>query len=121
MKGQVLLEVLIALALVAIAIPPLFAALSSSITSADHLRDHSIRLEISQSQLEFIQGQKYLPKGESYHLITVPPKYTLKVESSDQETYNYPDGTQAPGKLRKFAVSVKGRYGTSRLEGLYLK
>lgn len=117
MKGQSLIEVIIALALVAMAVPAVFTAISAMSKSTVCLSDHSVRLELTQSQLEYIQAQEYQHDAQDYRLIEFPQGYTVALKSSIVATYKYPDGKKAPGEVQQISITVTGRHGTTELQG----
>ena len=111
-KGQTLIEVVVALALIAIIIPTMFTALSVAITSADRVRDRSVVLEIAQSQMESIQGQEFRPGG-GYDIISHPAGFDIHI--------NVIDGVErCPGGdviLQRVIITVTGHHDSLRLEG----
>jgi len=111
-KGQTLIEVVVALALIAIIIPAMFTALSAAITSADRIRDRSVVLEIAQSQMESIQGQEWRPGG-GYDLILHPRGFDILV-------YVIDGVERCPGGeviLQRVIITVTGHHDSLRLEG----
>lgn len=116
-RGQSLLEVIIALALVGIAIPAVLTAFSTMLKSTAHLTDHAQRLELAQSQMEYIQAQEYMASAQDYFLINAPDGYSIEITSSVISSYRYPDGRQAPGGVQQIDITVTGHYGATELEG----
>lgn len=116
-RGQSLIEVIIALALVGMAIPAVFTAFSTMIKSADRLADHAQRLELAQSQLEYIQAQDYTTDSQGYFLIDAPERFSIEVASSVISSYRHPNGKQAPGGVQQIDVTVTGHYGATNLQG----
>ena len=111
-KGQTLIEIVVALALIAIIIPTMFTALSAAITSADRVRDRSIVLELAQSQMESIQGQEFRPGG-GYELISHPAGFDIYV-------YVIDGVERCPGGeviLQRVTITVTGHHGSLQLEG----
>lgn len=119
-KGQTLIEVVITLALIAIIIPTMFAALSAAITSADRVRDRSIMLELTQDQIESIQGQAFRPAGD-YDLISLPMGYVIEVQVAPAARFLYPDGTPAEEIIQRIRITLTGPRGSLQLEGYKVK
>ncbi len=120
-KGQTLIEVIIALAFVAIAVPVIFTTISTTVRSTDHLSDHSIRLELAQSQMESIKSQRYQESAKEYDIISVPDGYEIALETSSITRYEYPEDVTAPATVQRITVTVTGRHGETELEGFKTK
>ena len=119
-KGQTLIEVVIALALIAIIMPATFTALSAAITSADRVRDRSLMLELIQAQMESIQGQEFCPDGD-YDRISLPAGYVMEVEVAPAARYLYPDGTPAEVIIQRITITLTGRHRSLEMEGYKVK
>lgn len=119
LQGQTLIEIIVALALVALTVPAIFAALSGVIRGVDNLTDHQVRLELARSQLEYIYSQPYREDGD-YPLIAVPAGYSIRLETAKIASYKYPDGRKS-GEVQRITVVVSGRHGGSELEGVRFK
>ncbi|MBT9162634.1 MAG: hypothetical protein DDT27_01193 [Dehalococcoidia bacterium] len=119
-KGQTLIEVLIAVALIAIIMPAIFTALSAALGSADRVRDRSLVLELVQSQMESIQGQEYRSDG-NYRLVSTPPGYAIAVKATPAASYQYPDGSPTEETIQQITITVTGRHSSLTLEGYKVK
>ncbi|MBT9165606.1 MAG: hypothetical protein DDT25_00260 [Chloroflexi bacterium] len=114
-KGQTLIEVVVALALIALIIPATFTALSAAITSADRVRDRSVMLELIQAQMESIQGQEFRPGGD-YDVISLPVGFAIEVEVVPVPLF-YPDGTPAEVIIQRITITLTGRHRSLEMEG----
>ncbi|MFP3975373.1 MAG: type IV pilus modification PilV family protein [Chloroflexota bacterium] len=120
-KGQTLIEVIIALAFVAITVPVIFTTISTTVSSTDHLRDHSIRLELAQSQMESIKSQQYQESADEYDLISLPGGYEIELETSTRAHYEFSEEANTPAMVQQITVRVTGRHGETELEGFKVR
>jgi len=119
LQGQTLIELIVALALVALTVPAVFTAFSGVIRGAHRLADHQTRLELARSELEYLGSQPYREDG-NYRLISVPQGYSIRLEVFKTREYKCPDG-KICGEVQRVKVIVGGRHGSSELEGVKFK
>ncbi len=89
-RGAVFLETVIALALVAMVMPPLLSGLATAISASDNAYDRSVLFELAQNQMEDVQRQSYQENGASYTLVSSPSGYSLAVSVTPAADYVYP-------------------------------
>ncbi len=115
-RGQTLIEVIVALALLAMTVPAIFTSLSGVIRGVDKLADQRARLDLARSQLEYLLSQPYHEDGK-YALISLPEGYSLELKVSPVERYRFLSGGSAGG-VQKVVVKVSGRHGDTELEAI---
>ncbi|MBI2957258.1 MAG: hypothetical protein HYY32_00295 [Chloroflexi bacterium] len=89
-KGNILLETVVVLALVAGVLPAVLSGISTLSVNSDHAYDRSILFELAQGQMEEVQRQAYQSNAASYTLITAPSGYAVSVTASPAVGYTYP-------------------------------
>ncbi len=116
-KGQSLLEVVVALALLGLITPLVLGGLSQVTKLTDHVYDRSVLFELAQSQLEAIESQPYSENASGYTLISAPEGYTITVTTSPVVTYTYaaPKLTPTAQTVQLVTVTVSGVWGDMEL------
>ena len=112
-KGQTLIEVIVALALIGLLVPLVLGGLSFITTNADYVYDRSVLFEVAQSQLEAIESQTYSENATDYTLLTPPDGYSIEVSTSPAVTYTYaaPLSTTTNETMQLVTVTVSGVRG----------
>lgn len=116
--GAVLLETVIALALISMVLPPLLSSLAAAIGMTDDVYDRSVLLELAQGQMEDIQRQGYQENAGNYTLITAPAGYAIAVSATPAADYIYPAplSSAAQQTVQLVTVTVTGVRGDLSLE-----
>ena len=116
--GAVLLETVIALALIAVVLPTLLNSLASAIGMTDDVYDRSVLLELAQGQMEDIQRQSYQENAGNYTLILAPTGYSIALSATPAANYVYPSplSSAAQQTVQLVTVTVTGVRGNLSLE-----
>ncbi len=96
-KGFSLLEVIIAIVVLALISAVSFSALSSITKGTTHVNVEQSGRSLASSQMEYIKRQAYDPTG-SYETITIPSGYSIDVAVADI--------TSRDGNIQKIMVTV---------------
>ncbi len=117
-RGNVLLETVMVLGLVALVIPAVLNGLSSLTTNADLAYDRSVLFELAQSQVEDVQRQAYQENAANYTLVSAPSGYSIAVSASPAVAYTYPSPglTTTQQTVQLVTVTVTGVRGNLTLD-----
>ncbi|MBI2858342.1 MAG: hypothetical protein HYX90_04620 [Chloroflexi bacterium] len=118
-KGNILLETVVVLGVVAMVMPAALGGLSTLSTNADNAYDRSVLFELAQSQMEEVQRQGYQESAASYTLITAPSGYSVSVSASPAVGYTYPSPSLAATQetVQLVTVTVTGVRGDLNISG----
>ena len=105
-KGQALIELTIAIAVIALVIVGLFQGLNVGIMGTYRVDVSNTALHLAQSQMESIKSQDYqvytegVPDGDAYSIIDAPNGFTIGIAVSNI------DGENPEEKLQQITVTV---------------
>ena len=118
-SGMSLVEVVVALALIALVVPAILLGLSTASRGTDQAYERSLLLELAQSQMEDIQQQPYQENAADYTLISTPQGYQIEVSATPAVTYTYPapKSTNTEETVQLVTVTVTGVRGSLELQG----
>lgn len=118
-KGNILLETVVVLGVVAMVMPAALGGLSTLSTNADNAYDRSVLFELAQSQMEEVQRQGYQESAAGYTLITAPSGYSVSVSASPAVGYTYPSPSLAATQetVQLVTVTVTGVRGDLNISG----
>ncbi len=118
-KGNILLETVVVLGVVAMVMPAALGGLSTLSTNADNAYDRSVLFELAQSQMEEVQRQGYQVSAAGYTLITAPSGYSISVSASPAIGYTYPSPSLAATQetVQLVTVTVTGVRGDLDISG----
>lgn len=98
-KGQGLIDILVALAIISGAVVAFLAALSQGMAGVTTMGERLTAERLARSQMEYAKGQDYIPFPAFYTTVAPPsPSYSVVVHATDLPG--------ADGNIQKLTVQV---------------